>query len=117
MSKRHFIALADFVRSTQPDMGVPTSLSTPAAHAQKDGMQAQWTLMRDPRIAQTHIARHCVCGGVRMNPLRRSTDANASQSALADACATFGLCALLAELNRELQAMRAQEHEEETAHA
>lgn len=47
MSKKHFIALADVVRRLQPDMGVPASLSTPQAHAEKDGRQAQWLLMRD----------------------------------------------------------------------
>lgn len=47
MSKKDFIALAEMVKATQPDMGIPVSLSTPQAHAEKNGAQAQWLKMRD----------------------------------------------------------------------
>lgn len=42
MSKKDFIALADVLKQLQPNLAVPAWASTPTAHANKDGMQAQW---------------------------------------------------------------------------
>lgn len=47
MSKKHFVALADALKRLQPDMGLPTSISTPQGHAELNGKQAQWLLTRD----------------------------------------------------------------------
>lgn len=47
MTKQHFIALADTLKALQPDMGVPISISTPQAHAEKWGRQSQWAKTRD----------------------------------------------------------------------
>ena len=47
MSKKDFIALADVIKRLQPDMGIPVNLSHPQAHAEKNGMQAQWLKTRE----------------------------------------------------------------------
>lgn len=47
MNKKVLIALAELVRSLQPDMGVPAWQSTPQEHAKRWGMQEQWEKTRE----------------------------------------------------------------------
>ncbi len=47
MSKKDFIALADVVRGLWPNLAVPQWASTPQAHAEKNGEQAQFIKTRD----------------------------------------------------------------------
>jgi hypothetical protein len=47
MSKQDFIALANVVRELWPNLAIPANLSTPQAHAEKNGQQAQWLKTRE----------------------------------------------------------------------
>ena len=64
MSKKDFVALANTMRALQPNMGILQGLSTPQAHAAKDGQQTQWKLTVEA------LADYCSAQNPRFNRRR-----------------------------------------------